>query len=101
MEDVAMDELQKKAQYVAQLLSVLSNENRLRILCELLERPMTVGELAEAVPNISAPALSQHLNKLRSVSFVASEKQGQYLRYSITDERLYGLMAYLKQEFCD
>ena len=66
----------------------------------LLEKPMTVVELAGAVPGISGPALSQHLQKLRAGQLVQAEKQGQFVRYSIKDERLYALMALLKKEYC-
>ena len=78
----------------------LSDENRLLILCALLEKPMTVGELAGAVPGISGPALSQHLQKLRAGQLVQAQKEGQFVRYSIKDERLYALMALLKKEYC-
>ena len=61
---------------------------------------MTVGELAGTVPGISGPALSQHLQKLRAGQLVQAQKEGQFVRYSIKDERLYALMALLKKEYC-
>ena len=61
-----MDEtLREKAQTIASLMAQMANENRLLILCALLDGPKTVGQLGEEVPNITAPALSQHLHKLK------------------------------------
>ncbi len=92
--------MREHAQKVAALMALLSNENRLLILCALLEGPMTVSELSCQVPDISVPALSQHLHKLRDAELVTAEKHGQFIRYSIADERIRGLMDYLKQEYC-
>ena len=72
----------------------------LLILCALLERPMTVGELSAQVPHITGPALSQHLHRLREGGLVQAEKLGQYVRYAIRDPRLSALMEVLKREYC-
>lgn len=40
-----MAELREQAKAVAALLGQLANENRLLILCALLEGPKTVGQL--------------------------------------------------------
>ena len=92
--------MREQARKIAELMGQLANENRLLILCALLEKPMTVGELAGKVPGISGPALSQHLQKLRAGQLVQAQKEGQFVRYSIKDERLYALMALLKKEYC-
>ena len=92
--------MREQARKIAELMGQLANVNRLLILCALLEKPMTVGELAGTVPGISGPALSQHLQKLRAGQLVQAQKEGQFVRYSIKDERLYALMALLKKEYC-
>ena len=92
--------MRKNAKQVAGLMQQLANENRLLILCALLEKPMTVSELAEHVPDISAPALSQHLHKLRSAGLICSEKQAHFIRYSICDPRIQDLMDLLRREYC-
>lgn len=93
--------MREKARIIAELMAQMANENRLLILCALLERPMTVGELAGQVPNITGPALSQHLHRLRSGGLVRAEKKGQFVCYSLGDERLRALMAVLKEKYCD
>ena len=95
-----MAELQEQAKAVAALLGQLANENRLLILCALLEGPKTVGQLGEDVPHITGPAMSQHLQKLRTAGLVDSTKHGQFVEYQIADQRLYGLMERLKALYC-
>ena len=92
--------MREKAREIAELMARLANENRLLVLCALLDGPLTVGELAEQVPGISAPALSQHLHRLKDGGLVQAERQGQYVRYSLRDQRLRALMAVLKAEYC-
>lgn len=96
-----MDEqLREKAQTIASLMAQMANENRLLILCALLDGPRTVGELGESVPNITGPALSQHLHKLKDGGLVQAEKHGQFVIYSIKDSRLWALMEVLKEQYC-
>lgn len=92
--------MDKPVRKVAELMGMLANENRLLILCALLEQPMTVGELSKYVPNISAPALSQHLHKLKAAGLISFEKEAQFSRYAINDPHLHKLMALLREEYC-
>ena len=96
-----MEQLQEQAKEVAEMMGLLANENRLLILCALLEQPMTVGALSQQLPNISMPAISQHLQKLRSGKLIKVERHGQYMQYHIKDRRLYALMALLKEQYCN
>jgi ArsR family transcriptional regulator, virulence genes transcriptional regulator len=48
----------------ARLLKALANEQRLHILCNLLDGPLSVGELHQRL-DLSQSALSQHLALLR------------------------------------
>lgn len=89
----------EEARELARLLSVLANENRLLLLCALLDGPRTVSELANEV-SISLPAISQHLHRLREAGLIASEKEGQFVRYSLRDDRLRTVMDVLRQEYC-
>lgn len=89
----------EEARTLAVLLGLLANENRLLLLCALLDGPRTVGELAGEAP-VSLPALSQHLHRLRDAGLVTSEKQGQFVRYSLLDQRLRAVLAVLRREYC-
>lgn len=92
--------LERKAEAVAALMGQLANGNRLLILCALQDGPKTVGVLGKAVPGISAPAISQHLHKLRESGLIIGEKKGQFVEYRLADERLQKLLQVLKEEYC-
>ena len=47
--------MEEKAKKLAELLKVLANENRLLILCQLIEGPKTVSRLAESIPTSHSP----------------------------------------------
>src|SRR5215469_10023384 len=61
--------------YREELLTAFSDPTRQAVLNLLRERPRTVGELAMQVP-VSRPAVSQHLNVLKSARLVYEERRG-------------------------
>ena len=60
----AMAEMRDHATEAAAFLKALANDQRLLVLCALLEGPLSVGDINERVP-LSQSALSQHLSVLR------------------------------------
>ncbi len=93
--------LAKQAVDVSRLLNVLSNENRLLIVCYLMMRnEMKVGELVDAL-KLSQSALSQHLTKLRDEGLVEFRRESQTLYYRIADQRVTKLVKVLKKLYCD
>ena len=92
--------MEEKAKQIAELLKVLANENRLLILCALMKRAMTVGELVRYVPGITQSALSQHLGLLKAHGILSSNKAGQSVTYSIADHRVEEVLAVLKTYYC-
>ena len=90
----------EQAKKIAELLKLLANEQRLLILCALIQGPMTVGNIHAFTPNITASALSQHLSQLRMAGILDSEKQGMNVIYQIADEHVIGLMSFLKTHYC-
>ena len=93
--------MREKAREVAELMKLLSNDNRLLILCALLKGSMTVGQLSSEVEDITLSALSQHLQKLKASDLIDSQKHGQYVIYFLKDQRLRNLIALLQQEYCN
>ncbi len=91
----------EKAKQIAELLKGLANENRLLILCALIEQPMNVTELSLKVPNIGQSALSQHLSVLKMMGFVDNEKKGLNVIYSIKDYRIEEIIFILKKNYCN
>ena len=92
--------MEEKAKKIAELLRLLANEHRLLILCALGKGPMSVGELHRFTPNISASALSQHLNQLRTAGILDSEKQGMNVIYRIQDQRAAALLEAIQEYYC-
>ena len=68
--------MEEKAKKIAELLKLLANEQRLLILCALMHGRKNVSEIHGHTPNITASALSQHLNLLKTAGILSSEKQG-------------------------
>ncbi|SCJ97615.1 Probable HTH-type transcriptional regulator ygaV [uncultured Clostridium sp.] len=90
----------KEAKEVAELLKVLSNENRLLIVCYLMQEPMTVTQLNEKLDHLTQSALSQHLSLLKAHRILESNKNGLNIIYNIRDERVVKLIDCIKVNFC-
>lgn len=93
--------LQDRAKEVSEILKVISNENRLVIVCNLIEKPMTVSELHERMENLTQSALSQHLAVLKANRILESNKSGLNITYSIRDERIIKVIEVLKENYCN
>lgn len=93
--------MERRAKEIAELLRVLANENRLKILCELIRGPRTVGALTMSAPGIGQSALSQHLALMKAHGIVASVKTGQNVTYRIADQRIEAVITVLKEQYCD
>src|SRR5262249_27891448 len=91
--------LAAKASAAAGLLRALANENRLMILCKLIEDERSVGELVAAV-GLSQSALSQHLAKLRADRLVATRRQAQTIYYRLASAEAARVMQLLAEIYC-
>lgn len=65
-----------------EVLKVLSDESRFKIITILLKNDLCVGGLARRL-DISKPAVSQHLQVLRKAGLVTGEKRGYYTHYIV------------------
>jgi ArsR family transcriptional regulator len=72
------------------LFGILAEASRLRILRALMEKPLTVTALVGAT-GMKQGNVSKHLGLLLSSRFVAREREGNFIRYRITDRRLFAL----------
>lgn len=86
---------------IAELLKVLANENRLMIVCNLIESPMTVTELHQKINNLTQSALSQHLAMLKAHRILSSNKCGLSITYFIQDDRIRNVIKVLKENYCE
>lgn len=95
----AAREMQPHAVKAAELLKALANDQRLMILCHLIQGPLSVGQINERVP-LSQSALSQHLAVLRESGIVCTEREAQSVRYSLPAGPVTRLIQVLHDEFC-
>jgi len=76
--------LEDCAQSAARLLKLLASEQRLLLLCRLVEGEASVGVLAEHA-RLAQSATSQHLAKMRAEGLVATRRDGQTIYYRLAD----------------
>lgn len=76
--------LRDSAHRASGLLKELSNEQRLLILCKLMEGECSVSYISEHI-GLSQSATSQHLARLRSSQLVDTRRESQTIFYSLSD----------------
>lgn len=80
-----------RVESLATLLKIISEPNRLRILCVLgASTELCVCELMQHIPDMSQSLLSHHLADLKGADLVESDKRGAkvYYRLTTTGERV-------------
>ncbi len=92
----AMDEAADEA---AEVLKVLSNPARLRILCALLPGEQCVGELEEML-GASQSYVSGQLARMRAEGLVSCDRDGRTIRYRLADPRISPILERLYEVFC-
>lgn len=95
-----IDKIRENVSLAERYLKGMANQNRLLILCALMDREVSVGELNAEV-DLSQSALSQHLAVLRELGFVSTRKEAQIVYYRVCDDKVRGLLSSLHQIFCD
>ncbi|KFL35815.1 ArsR/SmtB family transcription factor [Arenimonas donghaensis] len=91
--------MESASEAAAELLKAMANPQRLRVLCLLVEREMSVGEINALVP-ISQSALSQHLAVLRENNLVATRREAQTVFYSVADGTVHDVIEVLHRNLC-
>jgi len=78
------------------VFKALNDATRREILEMLKKKDMTAGEIVEKF-NVSGPTISHHLDLLRQANLVSSEKNGQYVYYSLNTTVFDEIMKWLVQ----
>lgn len=82
---------------LSSVLSLAGNEVRLKILYLLeSEKELCPCDLSDIL-EMSIPAISQHLRKMKDGGLIQARKVGQTIFYSIKKEYLKTLLPFLKQ----
>lgn len=91
--------LRNQADAACRLLKVLSNPDRLLLLCQLSQAELRVGQLEEMV-GVSQPTLSQQLAVLREEGLVSTRRDGKHIYYQIASAQALAVMNVLFEQFC-
>lgn len=91
-----------KANAVIRALSALAHPSRLDVFRLLVKRGpegYAPGDLGERL-GISGPTLSFHLKELSRAGLIDSRREGRFLYYSASIERMNGLVSFLTENCC-
>jgi len=91
--------MQENAQEASDLLKLLANPSRLLVLCALVTREHTVGELEE-LTGLSQSAISQHLARLRDNELVTTRREAQRIYYSLGNPEVTAILGTLHDIYC-
>jgi len=94
-----LDEMKLRAGEVAELLKTMAHQERLMVLCQLIEGEVGVTQL-QAGSELSQSAFSQQLSVLRKNGLVEVRKESQQVFYSLSDPRVKALIISLHGIFC-
>lgn len=98
-ENLSMEDMIAQSAEASGFLKALSNQNRLMLLCYLLDKELSVTALNEKLP-LSQSALSQHLAVLRKDGLVTTRRESQTIYYSLGDQRVKALIQTMHSLFC-
>ena len=96
---LSLQDMRQAAGQACRLLKVLSNPDRLMILCQLAQGEMRVGEMEETL-GIVQPTLSQQLTVLRDEELVSTRREGKNIYYQLSSPQALALMQVLYAQFC-
>ncbi len=91
--------LESRAAEAAEFLKSLANKHRLMILCALVERECSVGELVDKL-GISQPNTSQHLLRLKAEGLIAGRRSGSVIYYRLANAQVTPMIETLYALFC-
>lgn len=77
---------------LTEVLRLLGEPARLRILLACLPQPASVGEIAQRA-NLSRGLASHHLRLLRAARFLRTTRNGKQMIYELRDERVLCILA--------
>lgn len=94
-----LKELEENSQKASHLLRVMANEKRLLILCNLMDRELSVHEIQDAT-GLGQSTVSQQLAILRAEKIVSNRRQAQSVYYKLISEEAAEVLHTLHRNFC-
>lgn len=83
-------------QEFSRVTHAISNPKRMELIDVLSQRNYSVEELSKEI-SMSIASTSQHLQVLKSVKLVDTERQGNFIIYSIKDDSILKLVSAVKE----
>ena len=77
---------------LSRMFQAFGDSNRLKIMLAVLEQELCVCELGELL-EMSAPAVSHHLRRLKDLSLVKTRREGKLVYYSLDDQHIRDLLT--------
>lgn len=68
---------------LVQVFKALGDQNRIRILKMLQEKPMSVNELTKVL-GITQPCVSRHLHQLKNAGLVEDKREALWINYRLS-----------------
>ena len=94
-----LEKMHSAADQACKLMKVLSNPDRMMILCQLSKGELRVGEIEEIL-GIGQPTLSQQLTVLRDEELVTTRRDGKSIYYKVKSPKALALIETLYEQFC-
>lgn len=83
-------------QELSRVTHAISNPKRMELIDVLSQKAYSVEELSKEIA-MSIASTSQHLQVLKSVKLVETQRQGNFIIYSITDDSVLRLISAVKE----
>ena len=97
--NINLKKMQASADDACRLMKVLSNRDRMMLLCQIGQGEKCVSELEDCL-DIHQPTLSQQLTVLRNEELVQTRRDGKQLYYSLSNRIALEVMNVLYQNYC-
>lgn len=97
---VELSQMHEAAGEACRLMRVLSNPDRLLLLCQLSQGEQCVSEL-EILLGIVQPTLSQQLTVLRDEALVNTRREGKNIYYQIASPQALAVLQVLYKQYCN
>ena len=94
-----MEDMMTRARSASDFLKAIAHENRLLILCMLVDGEKSVRDL-EILLEMRQPSVSQQLARLRADDLVATRRDGKTIYYSLASDKARELVSVLYNMFC-
>lgn len=91
--------MQDAAGRASNLLKALANPHRLMIICQLIDGPRSVGQIADFL-GIRQSTASQHLALLRRDGLLSTTREAQTIWYAISSHEAKAVLKTLYDLYC-